>query len=282
MQQSNTRTLDAGSGTDGITRMKKIHGIRYEHGNAIPVNDSLVVEAMLNIYINGSPYTVTMRTPGNDDDLVRGILCTENVYQALNTPPMTVLAYDAHQAIQTMDVQIPEALLGPGFLTQRNLMSVSSCGLCGKTDMSLELVGPPLSNPMPLLPETILSFFDRMAEQQATFQATGGSHAAAAFSANGTCLAIREDIGRHNAVDKVIGALLRMECQTQAACLLVSGRVSYEIVSKCYRAGIACLAAVSAPSTLAVSYCIEKGIQLYGFCRNGRVTCYTSNGGKTL
>ena len=257
--------------------MKQVSGIRYEHGQATKVNDNLVEEAMLHIHINGAPYTVTMRTPGNDDDLVRGILCTEEVYSLNDNPTISVVTYDAENTIQTINVDIPETDLGPGFLTQRNLMSVSSCGLCGKTDMALELIGPPLRERNKLDPQTILSFFNRMAEQQATFQLTGGSHAAAAFSVDGTCLALREDIGRHNAVDKVIGALYREQTTQDAVCLLVSGRVSYEIVSKCYRAQIACLAAVSAPSSLAVFYAKQKGIQLYGFCRNGRLTDYSTD-----
>lgn len=255
--------------------MKQVSGIRYEHGQATTVNDNLVEEAMLHIHINGSPYTVTMRTPGNDVDLVRGILCTEDVYASIDSPPTVVTAYDAENTIRTINVVIPINELGPGFLTQRNLMSVSSCGLCGKTEMGLELVGPPLINSTSLAPETILSFFHNMEEQQATFQLTGGSHAAAAFALDGSCLALREDIGRHNAVDKVIGALYRAKTIEQAVCLLISGRVSYEIVSKCYRAKIACLAAVSAPSSLAVFYAKQKGIQLYGFCRNGRLTDYS-------
>jgi FdhD protein len=255
--------------------MKQVKGIRFEQGNATPVNDKLVEEAMLNIYINGAPYTVTMRTPGHDHDLVRGILLTEDVYRETAWPTLHVLETDNEQTIQTINAIIPPHLLGPGFLTQRNLMSVSSCGLCGKTDMQLELEGPLLKNRTELLPETISSFFERMAALQVEFHETGGSHAAAAFSKEGTCLALREDIGRHNAVDKVIGALYREGTQSEAVCLLVSGRVSYEIVSKCYRAGIACLAAVSAPSTLAVKHCTQKGIQLYGFCRNGRLTIYT-------
>lgn len=256
--------------------MKQVKGIRFEQGKATPVNDKLVEEAMLHIHINGAPYTVTMRTPGHDDDLVCGILLTENVYRETTCPVLQVLETDEAQTIQTIDASIPPHLLGPGFLTQRNLMSVSSCGLCGKTDMQLELEGPPLKNRTELLPETISSFFERMADLQVEFQETGGSHAAAAFSNDGRCLVLREDIGRHNAVDKVIGALYRAGISSEAVCLLVSGRVSYEIVSKCYRAGIPCLAAVSAPSTLAVKHCIEKGIQLYGFCRKGRLTLYTA------
>lgn len=257
--------------------MKQVSGIRYEQGQATKVNDNLVEEAMLHIHINGAPYTVTMRTPGDDEDLVRGILCTEEVYTLNDTPRTSVLAYDTDNTIQTINVDIPQSDLGPGFLTQRNLMSVSSCGLCGKTDMDLELNGPPLQEQTVLDPTTISSFFDRMAQQQATFQLTGGSHAAAAFSTDGTCLALREDIGRHNAVDKVIGALYRSQTIHHAVCLLVSGRVSYEIVSKCFRAQIACLAAVSAPSSLAVFYAKQKGIQLYGFCRNNRLTDYSAD-----
>jgi FdhD protein len=255
--------------------MKKVKGIRFEHGRFTTVNDNIVEEAMLHIYINGAPYTVTMRTPGHDFDLVQGILLTEDVCSASKHITLDVVETNEQKTPQAINASIPENELGPGFLTKRNLMSVSSCGLCGKTDMQLALIGPSLHTKNPLDPVQILSFFERMAEHQVTFQETGGSHAAAAFNESGECLAIREDIGRHNAVDKVIGAMHREEPQQQAVCLLVSGRVSYEIVSKCYRAGIPCLAAVSAPSSLAIEYCNQKGIQLYGFCRKNRLTLYT-------
>lgn len=257
--------------------MKTVKAIRYEQGIPQSVNDCLVEENMLHISINDSPYTVTMCSPNHEPDLVHGILITEAVCLPGTQPNVQVAERNEEGTIIKMDAIIPEHQLGPGFLIKRNLTSVSSCGLCGQVNAKQELLGEPLPRVSALPPEQILSFFETMSAHQTNFQQTGGSHAAAAFDDMGRCLAIREDIGRHNAVDKVIGALFQEQNLNQAACLLVSGRISFEIVSKCYRAGIPRLAAVSAPSSMAVFYCNEKNIQLYGFCRNQRITCYTPN-----
>jgi FdhD protein len=151
--------------------------------------------------------------------------------------------------------------------------------------MDLQLKGQRLDSSLSILPATISDYFRIVAAHQTLFKKTGGCHAAAAFDANKTMLSLQEDIGRHNAVDKVIGELaMKGNCpaikyahstQSEAVCLVVSGRVSYEIVSKCYRAGIPYLAAVSAPSSMAVEYCKEKGIHLFAFCRDHKVTQYT-------
>ncbi|MBU3675850.1 MAG: formate dehydrogenase accessory sulfurtransferase FdhD [Chitinophagaceae bacterium] len=255
--------------------MKMVKAIRYEQGIPQTVNDCLVEENMLHISINGAPYTVTMCSPNNEADLVHGILITEAVCLPGAQPIIQAIEKNEEGIVVKIDACIPTNQLGSGFLVKRNLLSVSSCGLCGQVDARTELLGDSLPLVSSFSPQQILSFFETMRAHQTNFQQTGGSHAAAAFDETGQCLVLREDIGRHNAVDKVIGALFQMEQLHRAACLLVSGRVSFEIVSKCFRAGIPRLAAVSAPSSLAVVYCQEKNIQLYGFCRKERITCYT-------
>ncbi len=134
-----------------------------------------------------------------------------------------------------------------------------------------ERIQPGSALPITLIP----TMFEQMAAEQKVFKSSGGSHASAAFTTDGQLLAIYEDIGRHNAVDKVIGSLLLQRKLSQAACLLVSGRLSYEIVSKCFRARIPFLASVSAPSSMAVDYCAKTGITLLGFCRQNKCTVYT-------
>lgn len=263
----------------------RIEATRIEDNKFIPVQDELVDEEMLQISINGNPYTTTMRSPGHEEELVRGILLTEDVYNKEKNPSTQILERNSKSFITKMNVVIPEADLGEGIQTKRNLLSVTSCGVCGKYEMDLKLKGQKLEHTISILPSTIGDMFKKMSLQQELFKKTGGCHAAAAFDKQGNLLCIFEDIGRHNAVDKVIGHLARFaqcpvihssEQQTKiAACLIVSGRVSYEIVSKCYRAGIPYLAAVSAASSLAVDYCKEKGISLFAFCRDHKVTQYT-------
>lgn len=248
---------------------------RYESGAFQEVNDALTVEEMLSIAVNGNPYTMTMRTPGFEEELTRGILLSEDVYAGLTNPLYTVLEKNSEGYITKVNVQIPTQDLGKGIGVSRNLLSVSSCGMCGKYEADLALEGDMLHTDIVLSPETILSMFEQMAPLQSNFKATGGSHASAAFDANGILLDCKEDIGRHNAVDKVIGSLLLKNQLPLAVCIIVSGRVSYEIVSKCYRARIPYLAAVSAPSSMAVQYSKDKGIQLLAFCRKNKLTKYT-------
>lgn len=262
--------------------------IKYVNHHTETVTDHLTVEEILQISINGQPYTTTMRSPGDEEELVRGILWTEDVYTGSANPPFFVTEKNEAGHIVKVNVNIPETELGQGITTQRNLMSVTSCGVCGKYELDLTLSGKKLNAPIELLPEQISAMFAHMKKAQNTFEQTGGSHASAAFNAQGECLGMFEDIGRHNAVDKVIGSLamnglladghdsISDSVQPKKAyCLIVSGRVSYEIVSKCYRAGIPYLAAVSAPSSMAVDYCKDKGIILLAFCREGKMTRYS-------
>jgi FdhD protein len=168
-------------------------------------------------------------------------------------------------------------------------MSVSSCGICGKTELdTFNKHAKPLESSLDsarddisrgdnekLEPGLISKMFGQMSSSQETFKHSGGSHAAAAFTFDGMLLSVMEDIGRHNAVDKVIGDLILKKQLANTKCMTVSGRISYEIVNKCFSAGIPFLAAVSAPSSLAVDLADQFGITLMGFCRDTKFTVYS-------
>ncbi len=240
------------------------------------VEDALTVEEILNISVNGEPYTMTMRTPGDEEALVRGILLSENVYDDLLVNPTFLVSETNEKGFVTrVNVLIPRDKIQNGIDTKRNLVSVSSCGMCGKSEMELTLDGDEIKPIQKLDISIIGNMFDQMSTHQSTFKNSGGSHACAAFTIDGTLLSIKEDIGRHNAVDKVIGSLLLENQLQDAKCLTVSGRLSYEIVSKCFRAKIPFLAAVSAPSSMAIEYCQKTGITLLAFCRQDRCTVYS-------
>ena len=252
------------------------NAIRYKHASSTEVEDTLTTEAMLQILVNEEPFTITMRTPGDEEALCRGILFTENVFTEQNIQPQyTILERDEENVISRINVSIPIPYLQEGIQQKRNLLSVSSCGVCGKYDLDLRLHGI-LQDELIMDIPTIPNLFAQMAERQVQFKESGGCHAAALCTIDGQLLDCKEDIGRHNAVDKTIGSLLRQQRLHEANCLLVSGRVSYEIVSKAHRAGIAFLCSVSAPSSMAVEYCKQSGIALIAFCREDRFTVYAN------
>ena len=252
-------------------------GLKYINGQFIDVNDSLTVEEAIQISINDDPYTVTMRTPGKDRELVRGLLYSEDIYTRRDQEfRMFTTDLNAAGEVTAVNVNIATEDLGKGYIPTRNILSVSSCGICGKRELGdLSVDGEALKHEYQLDLSLLELMFKDMNEQQAAFLQSGGCHAAAAFSIEGKLLEIQEDIGRHNAVDKVIGGLLLNDTIDKASCLLVSGRVSYEIVTKAYMAKFPYLASVSAPSTLAVDYAQELGITLLSFCRDGKATCYS-------
>ncbi len=258
-------------------RVRTIKGVKYDKGAFHQVEDFLSVEQSLKVSVNNTPFTVTMQTPGNEQELVRGLLFTERVYSEINSDPIVTVKEKSDQLyISSVDVVIEESTIGKGFETTRSLVSVSSCGICGKTD--LDDVAVPTHNKVlksPINPKNIERMFERMSLMQDTFIRSGGSHASAAFTHGGEMLTIQEDIGRHNAVDKVIGSLLLTRELSEAVCMIVSGRVSYEIVNKCSIAGIPVLAAVSAPSTMAVELAEKLGVTLLAFCREDRFTVYS-------
>jgi FdhD protein len=252
-------------------------GKKFEGNSATNVVDSLTVEEALQININGEPFTVTMRTPGDDVALVRGLLNSEGVIKDHDFTPDVILKNENKNGIVTIvDLIIPEDKLGSGYSNSRSLLSVSSCGICGKKELEeLSFIGKVLDEKKSVDISTVKEMFDKMQRVQSAFQQSGGSHAAAAFSFTGKLLCSMEDIGRHNAVDKVVGDLLVSKSLKEAACITVSGRISYEIIIKAFKARIPILCAVSAPSTLAVDFAKELGITLLAFCRENRATCYS-------
>jgi FdhD protein len=254
----------------------KYQGLKVMDDEQFSVHDLLVVEAPLQININGEAYTVVMRTPGHDFDLIQGLLYAEDIYK--KSPSLTFEVVEEEERIpKIINAIIPAKHLGKGYLNKRTLLSVSSCGICGKQELDdLYLEGDVLTETMKFSSEKLFQMFTDLQEQQATFHQTGGSHAAAIFNANHQLLTIREDIGRHNAVDKCVGHLVRQHQLKSGSFLLVSGRVSYEIVSKAFIAQIPVIIAVSACSSMAVDFAKELGICLIGFTRDNKMTIYSN------
>jgi FdhD protein len=255
---------------------RNYEGMKFDPDGAILVRDALTVEEALQVRINGEPFTLSMRTPGADAELVRGILHSEDIVNSASFHPRLVQAAENEAGVvSVVDLEIPETYLGSGYSNSRSLLSVSSCGICGKTELGEDAFdGEAIKAPEVFSAMQFTDMFTAMNRGQHDFKQSGGTHAAAVFDAEGSLLVIREDIGRHNAVDKVIGWLLLQDKLHQAKAMTVSGRISYEITIKAFKAGIPFLAAVSAPSSLAVDYAKEFGITLMGFCREGRATCY--------
>jgi len=251
---------------------------KFERDSIKKAVDSLTIEEALQININKKPFTVSMRTPGDDINLVRGMLHSEGILKNPIFNPDVILKKENEDGIVTIiDLTIPEEELGEGYSNSRTLLSVSSCGICGRTELGdLSFLGKTIDDTKKIEITLLNDLFEKMNSLQHNFRRSGGTHAAAAFTYEGDLLSAMEDIGRHNAVDKVIGELILTNNLNQASVLTVSGRVSYEIVIKCFKAGIPILAAVSAPSSLAVDYAKELGITLFAFCRDERATCYSN------
>ncbi len=251
-------------------------GLHFSNGHFSTVNDVLSVEESLSISINGEPFTVTMRTPGAEQELITGLLFTEEVYRDTSIlPVMEILNTNGKGHITSVNVKLPPDKLLKDFAGNRNIISASSCGLCGRTSFEDTLSKQKVAASGIMDPSFVTEMFNNMSQHQADFQKSGGVHASAAFTIKGELLEIREDIGRHNAVDKVIGGLILNGRLNEAACLTVSGRVSYEIVNKAQSAGISFLCSVSAPSSMAVELAEAAGITLMAFCRNNRLTVYS-------
>ncbi len=251
-------------------------GKQFNNQGIESVADALTVEEALQININQKPFTLSMRTPGEDANLIRGMLHSEDIISDRKYHPQIILKKENKDGIITqVDLTIAQDKLGSGYTNSRSLLSVSSCGICGKTELDeLSFMGKTVDSKVQMDAQVFSDLFAKMNSKQFDFKQSGGTHAAAVFDTNGTLLSAMEDIGRHNAVDKAIGQLLLTNKLPEAQVITVSGRISYEIVIKVFKAGIPFLAAVSAPSSLAVDYAKELGISLLGFCREGRVTCY--------
>ena len=251
-------------------------GVQITNGNSQKVNDALVVEAALQININSEPYTVVMRTPGDDFELIRGLLYAEDIYKKSENLTFEIIE-KRENGFSVINIPISKNQLGKGYLNKRTLLSVSSCGICGKQKIEdISFSGAKLNNKFLFDTKKLKQLFSEMKRKQETFEITGGSHAAALFDSNYNILSLKEDIGRHNAVDKAIGELLITNNLKNVRSLLVSGRVSYEIMSKAFIAKIPIVVAVSACSTLAVDFAKEFGICLIGFSRGNKATIYAN------
>ncbi|SEG74505.1 FdhD protein [Actinacidiphila yanglinensis] len=248
--------------------------------------DTLVAEEPLEIRLGGRPLAITMRTPGDDFDLATGFLVSEGVLGAAGEVASVVYCAGAtaegSNTYNVVDVVLAPGVPLPDITLERNVYTTSSCGLCGKA--SLDAVrttarwpvgGTPDAPPVRLDTAVLGALPDRLRAAQAVFERTGGLHAAALFTARGELLDIREDVGRHNAVDKLVGRALRdgrLPLGDQV--LMVSGRASFELAQKAVMAGIPVLAAVSAPSSLAVDLARETGLTLIGFLRGDSMNVY--------
>ena len=245
--------------------------IKYNCGKEIAISDYISQEVALQIIVNENLTTVTMCSPTSLKELITGLLYGEDIIH-LDSP--IEISISKEKILYKAKVLIDEKHLKGAALTKRSFLSVSSCGICGKTELDIDCGR--LTNENIISFKEIFQMFKKMNKFQEEFEKSGGVHAAAAFSKQGQLLAVNEDIGRHNAVDKVVGSLIMKKKLKEAAVLLVSGRVSYEIVLKAFRAKIPVLAAVSAPSSLAVDYAKEFNITLLGFCRENKGTCYST------
>lgn len=252
--------------------------MEWDNGTIRSVQDALAAEEPLEIRINGMPLTVTMRTPGHDLELAAGFLLTEGIIQA-GGQIAGIRAAVPQNGVKSNVIEVE--LQEPGFDSaglQRNFFAASSCGICGKA--SIEAIRTrglqPPNAEIRFDPEILCGLPETLREEQAVFSRTGGLHAAALFDETGALLAAREDIGRHNAVDKLVGwALLDGRLPLSTHILMVSGRGGFEIVQKALAAGIPILASVSAPSSLAVKLARELGLTLVGFLRGRRFVIYS-------
>lgn len=255
----------------------KYEGIKFEKGSVIKVTDPLTIEQPLQININGKSFTVVMQTPGAEKELAFGLLYGEDVFKA-NAEFKIDTKLNKLGLIEEINFTIDEKKLGAGYLSSRSLLSVSSCGICGKQELGEVMPSEKSISPVQerFEIESILRMHKKLFDNQNLFIETGGCHGVAAFDKNENLLALYEDIGRHNALDKVIGKLLFDKKINDAKVIAFSGRVSYEIVSKSFRAKIPIIVAVSAASTLAVDFAKEFGITLLSYARNGKATCYAN------
>jgi len=229
--------------------------------------DVVAVEEPLEVRIGGVPVAVTMRTPGHDEELALGFALTEGLQPVGARVPDDL-------AVNTVEVDAPDFDFGR---VQRSFYTSSSCGVCGKGALEAVAVEAPRVESDLRVPASLVATLpDRLRQAQAAFEATGGLHATGLFSSEGDLLCVREDVGRHNALDKVIGrAFLDRLLPLSRSILCVSGRLSFELVQKAAVAGCPLLVAVGAPSSLAVELAADRGLTLCGFVRGGSLNVYT-------
>lgn len=244
--------------------------------------DQLAVEEPLELRVGGRALAVTMRTPGNDVELAHGFLLTEGVIGS--APDVSSARYcdslddEGRNTYNVLDVALAAGVPAPDPSVVRNFYTTSSCGVCGKASLDavrLRTRFIPAEDPLRVTQPALRAMPDRLRSAQQVFDRTGGLHAAGLFTGDGELLVAREDVGRHNAVDKVLGwALMNGRVPAVGCVLMLSGRASFELVQKAVMGGVALVAAVSAPSSLAVSLATEAGVTLVGFLRGDSMNVY--------
>ena len=246
------------------------------------VDDRVAIEEPLEIRLGycvdgkrqSSSISITMRTPGDDEDLASGFLFSEGIVRS----QADIAIVKPCRGDNTVRVELEDGVAVDLARLQRHFYTTSSCGVCGKASLdALHAQGaePPPVSPSAFSQDVLVTIPEKLRRAQATFEETGGLHAAAAFTPHGELVVVREDVGRHNAVDKVIGALLRQGALPAASHgLMVSGRASFELMQKTLLAGMPLLAAVSAPSSLAVELAREFNVTLIGFLRGDSFNVY--------
>jgi FdhD protein len=266
-----------------VTARRRV--VRVVDGRVSTRPDTLAAEEPLEIRVGGHPLSVTMRTPGHDFDLAAGFLVSEGVIGRAGE--LSAIRYcagatvDGGNTYNVLDVSLAPGVPPPDPSVERNFYTTSSCGLCGKA--SLDAVRSTSRwtvehDELQVDIDTVTKMPDTLRTAQLVFDRTGGLHAAGLFTQDGRLLCLREDVGRHNAVDKVIGWALREDrLPLSGTVLMVSGRASFELVQKAVMAGIPVLAAVSAPSSLAVELAAEMGLTLIGFLRGTSMNVYTGS-----
>ena len=250
----------------------------YADGELAACDDHLAVERALEIHVAGADPLITMRTPGADRELVAGLMHGEGV---VRSPADIVYLKPAPGEADVMRLMLKPEARGRLDRIERNTLATSACGVCGKPSFSPPRPGRGRASetPAPVLdPQLLLSLPDRLRADQGVFESTGGLHAAGLFDARGELIALREDVGRHNALDKLVGwALLNDRLPLSDHILLLSGRASYELLQKSVMAGLPVVCAISAPSSYAVSLARDFDITLVGFLRANRFNVYAGD-----
>jgi FdhD protein len=250
---------------------------RDDRGKWARHSDKLAREEPLEIRVRGRSVAITMRTPGHDKELAAGFLLTEGIVRKPADIIEVAPCLDSDAPDNTLNVLLSAAVVVDFEQLTRHVFASSSCGLCGKASIdAVHQHFPPIESRVQIPAETLSQMPERLRAAQQTFAQTGGLHAAAVFDCQGELLVLREDVGRHNAVDKVIGhGLLGGLLPFESHVLLVSGRASFEIMQKALAARIAIVAAISAPSSLAVEFARDSGQTLIGFLRGQTMNVYS-------
>jgi FdhD protein len=268
---------DSGEVAPVMDPVKRIPVVRVGGAGRAEETDLAAVEEPLEVRLHDRPFAVIMRTPGADCELTAGFLLAEGVLQSPDDLALVAHCADSENVVNVRLNGGSAARLEEVLADRRYVVTNASCGMCGKLTIDrLAESAPRVAGGLRVSPALVAGLPDRLRGSQQVFDETGGLHAAAIVAPDGTLVAVAEDVGRHNAVDKIVGRMLMRDALPLAGVLLVvSGRTSYEIVQKAVIAGIPLVASVSAPSSLAIDLAADRGVTLVGFVRGGRFNIYT-------